>query len=201
MHHFVDDTNHLLSDYSLKKPNKHINRDINLANEWIRANKLSLNVSKTEIIVFKRKNKNITKYLNFPMSGQKIKLNKQVEYFGVILQDDLYWNSHLFNLEKKLSRVIGLLSKVRHCVSKYLLRSIYYSLFNSHLIYACEIWGQNQNNTLYQRISGLQEKALRIVHFEWHDTPSDLLFKENKILKISDFIKYKNTEFVRKCLL
>ena len=68
------------------------------------------------------------------------------------------------------------------------------------MIYACEIWGQNQNNTLIQIISRLQEKALRIVNFKWHYTQSDSLFKENKILKISDFIKYKNTEFLRKCL-
>ena len=68
------------------------------------------------------------------------------------------------------------------------------------MIYSCEIWGQNQNNTLIQIISRLQEKALRIVNFKWHYTQSDSLFKENKILKISDFIKYKNTEFLRKCL-
>ena len=56
--------------------------------------------------------------------------------------------------------------------------------FNSHLINACEIWSQNQNNTLFQRISRLQEKALRIINFKRHDTSSDPLFKENKIPKI-----------------
>ena len=68
----------------------------------------------------------------------------------------------------------------------YLLRIIYDSLFNSHLIYACEIyWVQKQKNTLFQRISRLQEKALRIIRlFERHDTPSDPPFKENKILRI-----------------
>ena len=50
---------------------KHINKELKLENEWIRANKLSLNVSKTETIIFKSKNKNITKCLNFRMSGQK----------------------------------------------------------------------------------------------------------------------------------
>ena len=68
------------------------------------------------------------------------------------------------------------------------------------MIYASEIWGQNHYNTLFQIISRLKEKALRIINFKWHYTPSDSLFKENKILKISDFIKYKNTEFLRKCL-
>ena len=99
MQHFADDTN-LLSDYSLKKLSKHINSDLKLVNEWIRANKLLQNASKTEIIIFKPKNKNISKCLNFQMRGQKIKLNKQVKYLRVILQDDLHWNSHLTNLEK-----------------------------------------------------------------------------------------------------
>ena len=41
--------------------------------EWIRANRLSLNTSKTELAIFKLKNKIITKHLNFRISGQKIK--------------------------------------------------------------------------------------------------------------------------------
>ena len=114
VYHFADDTNILLSDYSLKKLNKHINSYLKLVNEWICVNKLSLNESKTKKITFKPKNKNITKCLNFQMSGQKIKLNKQIKYFGVILQDDLYWKSHLFNLKKNLSHTIGQLLKVRH---------------------------------------------------------------------------------------
>lgn len=40
------------------------------------------------------------------MSGGKIKLNEQVKYLSVILKDDLHWNSHLSNLDKKLSHAI-----------------------------------------------------------------------------------------------
>ena len=69
VHHFADDTN--LIDKSLKKINKHINRDLNLTVDWIRANKLSLNASKTQIVLFKPRNKKITKQLNFRVSGEK----------------------------------------------------------------------------------------------------------------------------------
>ena len=103
-------------------------------------------------------------------------------------------------LEKKLSRATGLLAKIRHYVPKYLLRTIYYSLFNSHIIYACEIWGQNQNNILFRKISELQKKSLRLINFKCYDAPTDPLFKDNKILKLSDFITYKNALFVRECL-
>ena len=101
MDHFAVDTNLPLPDYSLKKLINHINRDLKLADEWVRANKLSPNLSKTEKNIFKPENKNMPKCLNFGISWQKIKLNKQVKYLGVILLDNLHWNSHLSNLEKK----------------------------------------------------------------------------------------------------
>ena len=200
VHHFADDTNLLLIDKSLKKINKHINRDLKLTVDWIRANKLSLNASKTEIVLFKPRNKKITKQLNFRVSGQKIKQSSQVRYLGVILQDDLHWDAHLTNLEKKLSRSIGLLSKIRHYVPMHLLRTIYYSIFNSHLIYACEIWGQNQNNLRFTKLTKLQNKALKVINFQSSDSPTGPLYQENKVLKISDFINYKNALFVRNTL-
>ena len=47
VHHFADDTNIILTDNSTKKINNHINRALKLVVQWIRANKLSLNTSKT----------------------------------------------------------------------------------------------------------------------------------------------------------
>ena len=132
VHHFADDTNLLLIDKSLKRINKHVNRYIKLTVDWIRTNKLSLNASKTEIVLFKPRKKKITKQLNFCVSGQKNKQSSQGQYSGVILQDYLHWDAHLTNLEKKLSCSIGLLSKIRHYVSMHLLRTTYFLIFNSH---------------------------------------------------------------------
>ena len=78
IYHFADDTNLLLIDGSLKKNNKHINRDLVLTVDWIRASKLSVNASKAEIGLFKPRNKKITKHLNFCVSGQKINQSSQI---------------------------------------------------------------------------------------------------------------------------
>ena len=153
VHHSADDTNLLLIDKSPKEINKHINRDLKLTADQIRANKLLLNASKIEVLLFKPRNKNI--------SGQKIKQSSHVRYLGVILQDDLHQDAHLTNLEENLSRSIGLLSQIRHYIPMHLLRIIYYSIFNSHLIYAWEIWGQNQNSLLFTKLAKLQNKALK----------------------------------------
>ena len=140
------------------------------------------------------------KNLNFRISGQKIKPSSQVKYLGIIQQDDLHWNSHLTKLRKKLSRSVGLLSKVTYYVPKYLLRTIYHSIFNSHSIYAGEIWGQNQTNCYFKKLLHLQEKAIRIINFKPQISPTDCIFKENKILRISDFVNYKYPLFLRKSL-
>ena len=144
-HHFADDANLLYTNNSLKKISKHINHDIKQLWQWLQSNKISLNASKTEIIIFKTKLKTITKHLNFRVSGQKINPTTSVKYLGVHLSDSLTWEIHFKNLQAKLNRAIGLLCKIRHYAPKSLLKTIYFSLFNSHLIYACQIWTiQNQ---------------------------------------------------------
>ena len=112
----------------MKKINNHKNRDLKMAVEWIRANRLSLNTGKTELVIFKSKNKIITKHLNFHISGQKIKASSQVKYLGIILQDDLHWNSHLTKLIKKQSRSVDLFSKVGYYVPKSLKNNIPFNI-------------------------------------------------------------------------
>ena len=73
VHQFADDTNLLVVEKSLKQLNQKVNRNLKLTVEWVRANKLSLNANKTEIIIFKPRNKMITKHLNFRLSDHKIK--------------------------------------------------------------------------------------------------------------------------------
>ena len=165
---------------------------------WLRANKISLNTSKTEIVLFRSKRKTITKKLNFRISGQNIPISKSVKYLGVMLNENLSWDSHMAYILPKLNRGLGLLSKIRYYVPKFLLRTIYFCLFNSHLIYASQIWAQQK--TILQKLQILQNKALRIINFKPHDTAANELFFSNKILKISDYLKLLNCLFVKDVL-
>ena len=71
IHHFANYINILFSHKSLKKINKYINHDLSQIVQWLRANRISLNASKTEIILFCPKTITITKHLNFRRTGQK----------------------------------------------------------------------------------------------------------------------------------
>ena len=127
MHHFGDNTSLILSDKSLKNINKHINHDLKLLNTWLRANRISLNASKTEIILFRPKSQaNIAKHLNFRRSGQRVERINEVKYLGLVVNEILEWRTHFTQLKKKLNRAIGLLSKIRHHTSRNLLKPIYF---------------------------------------------------------------------------
>ena len=89
MHYFADDTNITFSHKSIKKVNKFINHYLSLLVQWFRANRIFLNTSKMEVILFGTKNKKITKDLNFRISGQKVDTIKQTEYPGKYLDESL----------------------------------------------------------------------------------------------------------------
>ena len=137
----------------------------------------------------------MTKHLNFRISGQKINTCSKVRYFGVILEEHLDWNLHINSLKCKLNRAIGILSKIRHYVPKFLLNTLYYTMFQFHLIYSCQIWGQN--NTILRKLEPLQNKALRIINFKNNEYTVNELYKTNKILRIADYIKSLDCLFVR----
>ena len=59
VHHFADDTNILYVSSSLKDITKKINHNLSNLVQWLRANKISLNVSETEIVMFKSHSKQI----------------------------------------------------------------------------------------------------------------------------------------------
>ena len=56
IHHFADDTNILYCSKSLKKIDKYMNHDLSQIAQWLRANRISLNANKTELIIFRPKN-------------------------------------------------------------------------------------------------------------------------------------------------
>ena len=195
MHHFADDTCLLYPNRSLKKINKLINHDLKLIVHWLRANRISLNVDKTNIIIFRPKNKKITKKLNFRISGQKIKTTTHTKYLGVLLDEHLTWNLHIKAIKTKLSRATGLLAKIRYHTSTDLRRTIYYALFDSHLRYACSIWAQSNNKNI-QDLQDLQHKSIRVISFKNKFTPIDPLLKEQKIMTLKNIILLENCNLV-----
>ena len=59
VHHFANHTNLLHFSKSISKPNKYVTLDMKSLTDWLHANKISLNVQRTELVIFKHQRKKI----------------------------------------------------------------------------------------------------------------------------------------------
>ena len=98
VHHFADEINLLYISNSLKDKNRKVNYDLRHIVKWFRANKILLNSGKTELILFRSKNKNIIKNMNFRICGRKINIICKIKYLGLTLEEHLTFKYHLENL-------------------------------------------------------------------------------------------------------
>ena len=146
-YHFADDTNVTLSDHLQETLAKRMNHDLRKLSMWLRANKLSLNIEKTELVVFRRQNTKLSNSFKIKLDGKRLFPTNSVKYFGAHLDEHLTSSPQISYVHMKLNRVIGILSKLRYQANIYVLKTVYHSLFGTHLLYVCQLWGQNNKET------------------------------------------------------
>ena len=186
--HFADDTNLLFSGKNTKNMAKEINIELKSLFDWLCANRLSLNVSKTEFIIFRPPRSNLENRVVLKLNGTKLFESPKLKYLGVILDNKLSWKHHINELSKKLNRAVGMVYKIRTNCSNAVLRSLYFSLFHSHITYGIPVWGKCI--ALYSnKILLIQKKMVRAITSSDYIAPSSPIFKELNILKVDDIFK------------
>ena len=134
------------------------------------------------------------------MLGNKaIEQKDYVKYLGVLIDSRLSFKQHLIEVNKKFSKTIGLMFKLRYYMNKKTLIMIYYGLIYPFLIYAVPIWG-NSCSTFIDPIYKLQKKVVRLITFSNYTAHSDPLFNSLHILTIIDIYKIQTLKFVYACL-
>ena len=89
VHHFANDTNLSCLSNSIKNVNKLANADLKHLLNWLNANKISLNVKKTEITIFKSKQKKLEGDLKIKLSGKRPYPPESVKYLGIKIDANL----------------------------------------------------------------------------------------------------------------
>ena len=141
---------------------KQLNIVIKSLYKWLCDSKISLNVTKTEVVLFHQNKKDLEYDLKLKLYGKYLKRSESVKYLGLQLDQNLSFSEHLNKLSAKLRNANGALFKIRQVATGSVLKSVLNSLFMSHISYACQTWGQNINLNS-SRIFKLQNAALRIM--------------------------------------
>ena len=187
---FADDTNLLYANKNLKSLETIVNCELFKVVGWLIANKLSLNIKKTNYIIFhpyqKRINYNICikAYDSRTKTFFDLERKDHVKYLGVIIDEHLSWKHHINYIALKISRNIGIISRLRHFVPLKTLLSIYNSLISPYISYGLIAWGQASKSHL-DRILILQKRAVRLIYFLPFRTHAIPYFAQSNILPIT----------------
>ena len=94
--------------------NKLVNTDLKHLVNWLNANKVPLNIKKTEMVIFKSNQKKFEGDLKIKLSGKRLYPTESVKYLGVKIDTTLSWQYHVNDLSIKLNRANVLLFKMRN---------------------------------------------------------------------------------------
>ena len=163
-----------------------INIELNQVYKWLTVNKLSLNVTKSKFIIFHYPQRKLAArdIPNLQINGCYIERVHEFNFLGVILDETLNWNAHINKTSNIISKMNGIMNKLKRTLPCRILKLMYDSFILHHIGYGITAWGFNIN-----RISKLQKRSVRIICNAKYNAHTDPLFKKMNIIQASDLFQ------------
>ena len=159
------------------------------------ANKLSLNITKSNFILFHSPHNKPLSTLNLHINNNALQEKNYIKYLGIIIDKHLSWKEQTSAIKLKLSKILGLIHKAKHFAPTPVLTQIYYSFFYPYITYAALLWG-NASPSILKPIITLQKKAVRVLANEKWNSHTPPIFYKLKLLKCEDIYKLQTALFM-----
>ena len=196
-HLFADDANLFLQHRYINMLESLINSELEKVHTWLCANRLSLNIDKSNFVIFRPIQRKLPKQVILSINNQMLTQETSIRYLGVYIDYNANWKTRITYISKKVKRSIGILSKLLNFISTKILLSLYYALVEPFLNYCIIAWDGAYRTTL-QPLFILQKKALRIITFTSFNEHSSPLFKDLRVVKLFDIIALQLAVFMYK---
>ena len=184
---YADDTDMFMSSKDFSELQNVVNENLASISDWLQANRLSINVKKTNIMIWTPKSKSLPN-IDIKMDGQSIDVVNEIKFLGVILDDKLSWSKHIQYISNKVSKGIGIIKKLRPVLNKSTLINLYYAFVYPFLTYCIHVWG-NTHAVHLSKLTVLQKRAIRIIAGVPARSHTDPLFLQLKLLKFEHTFK------------
>lgn len=193
---FADDTNLFYSNKDLEMLNDTINSELAKISDWLRVNRLSLNIKKTHFIVFTAINK---KYdhnsLSVSINNLLISCKTSTKFLGIFLDQNLNWKTHINYIALKISKNIGVINKLKYLLPKNVLLSLYYTMIFPYLTYGNIVWASTYHSRL-NCLMVLQKRIVRIITHSNYLAHTNPLFMNLHLLNIFEINFFQIACFV-----
>ena len=193
---FADDTTVYFSDVYNENTEELLVTELKKVSKWLSANKLSLNVDKSNFLHF-HYGKRIKPNMKISINDIEVKEKCSVKYLGTMIDNKLSWKTHIEYIRTKLSKSIGVISKVKYFVTEKVLINLYHAFVQSHVSYNLINWSGASKSNLDPIIKCIK-KVIRIITFENRYQHTKNLFQNLNILPFMSQIKHKQAAFMWK---
>ena len=182
-HLFAYDTNIYCASKNLIDLKLRLNHELIAIAEWMKTNRLALSIVKTSFILFHSKKLKPHKTFKLKINGVNIQQVSTVKYLSVTTFDaNLTWKNHVDEPCLKLSKTVGVISKLRYYVNIDVLKILYNSLIYPFFTYGVHIWGLTYPTSL-NPLTTLQKRLVRIMTFSEPLSHSEPLLRSLNLLK------------------
>ena len=120
-----------------------VNSELAQVQEWLTLNQLTLNIKKTNFIIFKSHKKRLRRDLRLTLNGTVLQRVEDSKFLGIVIDQHLTWKNHIDYITKKILRITGLLCRIRFYVNQTHLKMLYNSLIYPYLHYGNIVWANN----------------------------------------------------------
>ena len=142
---FADDTSTFLMHKNIEELEKIYNKELKNGKNWLDANKLALNVSKSNMILFLKNRTKTSRKLSVKIMGEEIKEKEHTKYLGILIDNKVSWKQQINHVNLKVSKGLAILYKLRNYVSERILRMLYFSFIQPHRLWAPDLGKCNNN--------------------------------------------------------
>ena len=101
-------------------------------NLFLKLNNLARKLKKTKSVIFSRKQKQIAA-ITLSINKEDIKNVKHFNILDIILDEKISWKNRVNMLSNKISKVIGVMSKLKNVLPEYILLILHNALISSYL--------------------------------------------------------------------
>ena len=161
---YADDTSLSNSVKTCEDIDEKVIQNMLKISDWLKANKLGLNVIKTEFMLL-GSSQRILKFgslIAIRVDNNLIRRTSFVKYLGVIIDETLSWDMQIDSISKKVRKNIGVIKHVRDSVPKESLTLLYKTLVEPYFRYCSSAWGKC-GTSLIDKLQTLQNRAARAV--------------------------------------
>ena len=132
---YADDTSITIPGENSHELQTTMQGKLSALNLWLKVNKLSLNVTKTELMIFGSRQKLYAvadnHCINLNTEGKIIKRVDHAKSLGLYIDKNLSWSKHIEEVSKKILSGIGALKRIRPFISQNIAVQIYKSLYRA----------------------------------------------------------------------